>query len=201
MGEAKRRANEIAKFKAEQSSWLANLTPAEKVILQLSQRLEERLVRGQGFTEGCYHLAFFMTRYLADQGVAVTPIIGWVNDGTWDGVASHAWVEYEGRITDVSMTRTSHPEHQPSGSMIVLDQILKKSGAEYTYYQNDDPRALKAVAMQRIDLQLGPVQAQKDDQHRQMLKIAEPGHLDRIDAYLAGAPSGLKFNDLKQLVA
>lgn len=200
MGEAKRRANEIAKFKAQQSRWLANLTPAEKVILQLSQRLEERLVRAQGFTEGCYHLAFFMTRYLADKGVVVTPIIGWVNDGTWDGVASHAWVEYEGRITDVSMTRTSHPEQQPPGSMIVLDQILKKGRAEYTYYKNDDHRALKAAAIQRFDPQLGPIQAQKDVHHRQMLKIAELGHLERIDDYLAGAPSGLQFNDLKQLV-
>lgn len=201
MGEAKRRANEIARLKAERTKWVAELTSEEREILQLSERLEERLVRGKDFTEGCYHLAFFMTRYLADKEITVSPVIGWVNDGTWDGVASHAWIEYEGKKTDISLTRTSHPDHQPSGSMIVLDQVLKKGQAEYTYFKNDDHRAQKAAALLRTNPELKALQAQKDAHHNEMLKISEPGHMERIDHYLANAPSGLRYADLKDLVS
>lgn len=200
MGEAKRRAIEIEKLKTEQSQWLSSLSLPEKEILRLAQTLESQLVCARNFTEGCYHLAFFMTRYLADKGITVVPIIGWVNDGTWDGVASHAWIEYEGRKTDISMRRTSFPEYQPTGPMIVLDRILQKGQADYTYYKNDDDQAQKAAEIQRMDLKLGPIQAQKETERRRMMEIAEPGHNERIDAYLASAPPGLKFNDLKRLV-
>lgn len=200
MGEAKRRANDIAKLKVDREKWIAELTSEEKEILKLSAQLEERLVRGKGFTEGCYHLAFFMTRYLADKGISVTPVIGWVNDGTWDGVASHAWIEYKGKKTDISITRTSLSDQQPSGAMIVLDQVLKNGQAEYTYYKNDDHRALKATAIQRVDPHFGAVQAHKDAQHIEMLKVAERGHMERIDRYLANAPPGLQFADLNNLV-
>jgi hypothetical protein len=81
-----------------------------------------------------------------------------------------------------------------------LDQILKKGQTEYTYYQNDDPKVIEATAMQRIDLRLGPRQQQKEAEHKQMMTIAEPSYLERIDAHLAGSPQGLKFNDLKRLV-
>lgn len=200
MGEAKRRANEIANLKATQEKWLSGLTNEEKEIHQLAEKLEERLVRGTGFTEGCYHLAFFMTRYLADKGITVTPVVGWVNDGTWDGVASHAWIEYEGKKTDISMTRTSYPDQQPPGAMIILDRVIKSGRAKYTYYKDDDHRALKALEMQRKDPHLGPIQEQKEFQHRQMMAIAEPGHIERIDNYLANAPLGLQFHDLERMV-
>lgn len=200
MGEAKRRANEISKLRVEHEQWLEKLTAPEKEILLLAERLEERLVRAKGFTGGCYHLAFFMTRYLADKGIEVKPVVGWVDDGTWEGVASHAWIDFHGRKTDVSMTRTEHPVQQPPGAMIVLDRVLKKGQTEYTYYENDDPRALTAIAMQRKNQMLGALQAHKGAQHRQMMSIAEVGHMERIDAYLAQAPQGLKFDDLKRLV-
>lgn len=200
MGEAKRRAAAIARQIQETTAWRAGLNEDEQAIVQLAERLEERLVRGLGFTEGCYHLAFFMTRYLAHQGISVTPIIGWVNDGTWDGVASHAWIEYNGLKTDVSMTKTSRPDAQPPGHMIILDRVVKKGRASYTYYTNDSRYALHETAKQRADVQMGAMQGQLDARHKQMMHIAEPGQLQRIDAYLNNAPAGLTYPELKRLV-
>lgn len=199
MGEAKRRTIEIQRQIKLRAEWREGLSAEEREIFQTAERLEERLVRGKNFTEGCYHLAFFMTRYLAEKGIQVTPVIGWVNDGTWDGVTSHAWIEYQGRKTDVSLTRTSHPAAQPTGSLIILDRTIRKGHVEYTYYKNDDPTVLKTLELLRVDPQLAPLQAQKEAQHLQMMEIAR-SNIQGIDAYLSEAPEGSPYNDIMKLL-
>lgn len=139
MGDAKRRAKEIDELKKQAAVWRESLSPDEQTILQLAERLDERLIRGLKFSEGCYHLAFFMTKYLSTKGVTVTPKIGWVNDGTWQGMTSHGWIEYNGKKTDISLGCTSNPDAQPIGSMIVLDRVLRKGTADYRYFENDAP--------------------------------------------------------------
>lgn len=199
MGEAKRRAGEIARLKAEMADWKDALVGAEKEILTLAERLDERLVRGQKFSQGCYHLAFFMTLYLRERGIEVEPVIGWVNDGTWKGVTSHAWVEFMGRKTDASLGCTQDPALQPTGGLLVLDKIIRKGMADYRYFKNDDPAVQAGIEYMHShpdpDLRAGI--AFKEQQHRKMLDIAQN---DEIAAYLSKAPAWGRYENLSNLV-
>jgi len=198
MGEAKRRAKEIAQLKEQQAAWRNSLTNEESAILDLAERLDERLVRGRCFSEGCYHLAFFMTQFLFLRGVQVTPVIGWVNDGTWQGVTSHAWIEYKGRKTDASLTCTTHPEAQPTGALVVHDYVLRKGKASYNYYKNNDPVALEGLEWTRNVSDIKDMFAHKESEHAVMLEIASSS--SRIEEYLSNAPSGGRFDEIRSLV-
>lgn len=200
MSESKRRAKEIEHLKKEASAWRDALSKEERMILLLAERLDERLVRARHFSEGCYHLAFFMTKYLASKGITVTPQIGWVNDGTWQGMTSHAWIEFNGKKTDVSLGHTSHPESQPTGAVIAHDHVLRKGVAEYTYYKNDHPEVQTGIQYMRSNHELADILAHKEKEHAHMLGIATSGH-SAIDDYLSKAPRGLQYADLEKLVS
>lgn len=200
MGQAKRRAKEIAQLKAGRADiakWKGALAGEEKEILTLAERLDERLVRGQEFSQGCYHLAFFMTLYLREKGIAVEPVIGWVNDGTWQGVTSHAWVEFKGRKTDASLGCTRDAALQPTGGLLVLDKIIRKGMADYLYFKNDDPAVQAGIDYMRGHPDLWAAIAFKRQQHGQMLAIAQN---DQIAAYLSNSPPGGRYEDLSKLV-
>jgi len=199
MGEAKRRGKEIDEMKKQAAMWRESLSLDERTILQLAERLDERLIRGLKFSEGCYHLAFFMTKYLANHGITVTPTIGWVNDGTWQGMTSHGWIEYKGKKTDISLGCTSNPDAQPIGSMIVLDRVLRKGTADYTYYENDAPKVAVGLKYMRSNPDLDDVLAHKEAEHATMIEIAGGGP-KAIDDYLFRAPQGLKYDDLVRIV-
>lgn len=197
MGEAKRRTAEIAKLKQELQDWRSGLSDEARIIAHVAERLEERLVRGRRFTEGCYHLAFFMTHYLALKGIPVTPIIGWVNDGTWEGVTSHAWIEFEGKKTDISLVCTSHPDVQPTGALIIHDRIMRAGMASYSYHENGDASVQASLDWMRRDSDLTDVLRHKEAEHAEMIAIACE---NRIESYLAKAPPGTTFVDLVRLI-
>lgn len=199
MGEAKRRMKEIEQLKEQSSTWRAALSPDELMILQLAERLDERLVRAKKFSEGCYYLAFFMTKYLASKDVTVIPQIGWINDGTWRGMTSHAWIEFNGKKTDVSLGCTSHPEAQPTGAVIAHDHILRKGMVEYSHYKNDPPEVQAGLQYMRSIPDLKAILAFKEIQHAQMLETAKAG-IPEIDKYLSQAPSGLQYSDIARIV-
>jgi hypothetical protein len=46
MGESKRRAKEIERLKESNETWRSTLSKKEKVILELAERLDQRVVRG-----------------------------------------------------------------------------------------------------------------------------------------------------------
>lgn len=197
MGESKRRAGEIARLKAEVNAWRVGLSEEERLIAHVAERLEERLVRARRFSEGCYHLAFFMTSYLSRQGLQVKPIIGWVNDGTWQGMTSHAWIEFDGKKTDISLVCTSHPDAQPTGALIIHDRIMRPGMADYSYYQNDDGAVQSALDWMRGVPEFMSALRYKEAEHAEMVAIAAEG---RMDSYLANAPHGTKFADLARLI-
>lgn len=197
MGQAKRRKDEIAKLKERSVAWRAGLTAEEKVIANVAERLDERLVRGMRFSEGCYHLAFFMAQYLAERGIIVSPIIGWVNDGTWQGVTSHAWIEFNGKKTDASLTCTKHVDAVPTGALIIHDHIVRKGMATYSYFSNDDPAVQARIAWMRSDNDLSKLHTYKEAQHAQMQAIAAE---KRFSEYLSMAPMGTRYTDLVHLI-
>lgn len=200
MGEAKRRAAEIARTKEQDTMWLewrAGLDSEEQQILQLAERLDERLVRGKRYCGGCYHLAFFMTRYLGLRGVRVTPVIGWVTDGRWPGVSSHAWIEFEGRKTDASLTYTEFPDKTPTGALLVADHVVRPGATDYRYFKNEAREVKSALEWMRAQPELASTVRFKEAEHRMMAEIVQHG---RIDTHLSKAPPGMRYADLATLV-
>lgn len=193
MGEAKRRANEIQNLKSAANVWRASLTKEEQIIAQLAERIDERIVRGRRFSGGCYHLAFFMTQHLANLGIKVVPVVGWVNDGLWKGVTSHAWIEYNGKKTDASLTYCEHEDAVPTGALIIQDFAARKGEANYSYHRDGDPVVVTAQEwmLQQPELR-APFNA-KQYQHAQMQDIASNG---AFEFYLENAPPGGRYADL-----
>lgn len=94
MGEASRRKAEIAKLKTRNDVWLSTLTSTERTIVDVAKKTYEKVVIGQGMTEACYNLAFFLHEHMRrEYNIKLDIVVGWVNDGTWDGASSHACVQ------------------------------------------------------------------------------------------------------------
>jgi hypothetical protein len=197
VGEAKRRSQAIKLLQEQERNWRASLHNEEQEIALIAERLYERLVKGRRYSGGCYHLAFFMTEFLERQNIIVTPVVGWVNDGTWDGVASHAWIEFSGKKTDVSLAYTDRPDAQPPGSVIILDFELRKGASVYTYYTDDHPEAQAALIRLRSNRELDAIRDHKEAEHQRMLGIAKSRTMMQ---HLSGAPAGLRYEDLVQLM-
>jgi len=199
MGEAKRRQKEIAALKSAQQEWLDALPNDERVIADTALRLHQKLVVGKDFIGGCYHLAFFLRRFLLrEHGISVQPVVGYVNDGTCDIMISHAWLEYGGKKTDISLTRTEFAESQLTGGLLVLDRVIRKGVADYTYHlqQSPDAEASELELIKSTDLP--PFMrfqiSQKRQEHGDMLRRAADDAL--IDEYLAAAPAALNYESL-----
>jgi hypothetical protein len=197
MGEAKRRKAEICALQDSEQAWREGLSHEEREILTLAERVAEKIVLGRHFTEACYHLAFFMSQFLEGKGINVTPIVGWVSDGTWEGLTSHAWIEYEGKKVDVSLLKTSAREEQPYGEMIVLDRVLKKGDVSYQYFQPGDPEIRIRNEKIRSMPMLRAVFEHKVEEHRKMEEIASSR---AFASYLNGAPQGGRYEDLLRYI-
>ena len=114
-------------------------------------------------------------------------------------MTSHAWIEFNGKKTDISLGYTSHPEAQPTGAVIAHDHVLRKGMADYTYYKNDQPEVQAGIQYMRSNPDLAAILAFKEKQHSHMLEIAKAGSSE-INNYLSMAPNGLQFADLARLV-
>lgn len=197
MGEARRRSGEIKQLKERVHKWRESLTVDEKEIALIAERLFQRFVAPRGYFAGCYHLAFFLTQFLENKGILVNPVVGWVNDGTWDGVTSHAWIEFNGKKTDISLAFTEHPHAQPSGSVIILDFEVMKGVASYSYYPDQHPVPQEALARLRTRQDLDLIRDKKDAEHQRMLAIATTRTMMK---HLDSAPRGLRYEDLARAI-
>ena len=200
MGKASRRKLEKSALKAEKTLWIDTLTQEEKVIARVSQAAYENIVLGLGMTEGCYNLAFFLYEHLRFKyGISVKVVIGWINDGLWAGASSHAWVEYQGKKIDISLNKTSHPEVQPSGDLIILDHIVEKGSAKYTYWESlpeASKKALDLIAEENPKLAI--LIKHKDVEHNRMIKLSESQV--GVDEYFRSVPPNNRYEALARIV-
>lgn len=191
MGEAKRR-------KEEHSRWLTSLDAESLAIATSALLAHKRIVDERGMTGGCYQLAFFLTRYLAERhGITARPVVGWVNDGTTPLMISHAWIESAGGITDISLTLTEHPEHQLPGALLVLGRAVYRGHADYTYHLERSQQALDAL--REVEAEVPTVVQMKEAHHSQMTAISRDSAL--IREYLDNAPPGSRYVDLVRCLA
>lgn len=199
MGEASRRKAEIALIKARNEKWLSSLSEQEKIVATVALATYDKIVDGLGMTEGCYNLAFFLYEHLRRKyGIGVRIVVGWINDGEWDGAASHAWVEYQGKKIDISLHKTSHSHAQPPGDLIILDHTYKQGKAKYTYWEVLPESAAKVLDNMRSDPEYAPILAHKQMEHGLML--ARSSSPDGVEEYFKGVPYANKYETLARIV-
>jgi len=190
MGEAKRRA---VAFEAAKLNLLKSLSGDELVVAQTAIRLFERFILPKRYTGGCYLTSMILHRYLADEhGVETEVVVGYINDGTDDIFISHAWIEYAGLKTDLTIHLTEDPILR--GSLIVSDGILLTGRATYTYHrQRTQAGLLQEMAMMK---ELGPLVVHKAEEHQLMLARAANPAL--MKAYLDAAPEQQGYDAMKR---
>lgn len=200
MSESKRRKAEIEELKQSHEQWVSELTPEERVVAAISERAHARIVRRMELVSACYLLAFFLHELFAeDYGIRTDLIVGWINDGEWPGVASHAWLEMGGKKIDISLGKMDLPESQPVGDVIVLDRVVRPGAARYTYYREAPAEALAYIdeAIRKGEIPAAIVEA-KNLEHAYMLELSKtPGGVKR---YLSGAPPGRSYSALQRIL-
>lgn len=200
MGEASRRKAEINQLKERNSIWFNSLSETERVVADVAQRAYEKIVVGMGMTEGCYHLSFFMNAFLRlEHDIETKVVVGWVNDGEWAGAASHAWLIFEGKKVDISLHRTSHPDVQLPGDLIILDHVIKNGQVQYEYWLAMPESAQNAlIEMTDRNSYLRDAIANKHVEHARMVSFANS--TDGALKYLEGAPTDSSYASLARLI-
>ncbi|MDZ3991770.1 hypothetical protein [Pseudomonas sp. Teo4] len=198
MGQARQRKRMAQQFEVLGREWLLSLSSEERVIVDTATRIHRHIVMEGGMWGGCYHLSFFLKRYLKkEKNIEVDVLVGWVGEGSWDGVASHAWVEFNGRKIDIALSRTENPDILPTGAFIVLDRVLLEGMTQYRYYPEIPEHAKEAL----IQLALLPETSEQSRlahaRHRQMLSMVDDE--EAIDEYLRQVPAGMNYHELARL--
>jgi hypothetical protein len=190
MGQAKRRA-------AEEQKWIDSLTESEREIVATADALIRRFLEPLGATGMCYRMTFFQHLYLAEKGIGTVPVVGYVNDGTDDVMISHAWLEYNGKKTDVTLFTTANAELNRPGPISFLDRIVR-NGHAYTYHLDQTPPGLAAEIQFLRDPRAAEIINQKRAEHAAMLGRAKDASVMRI--FLDFAPDGFTFCKIKAVV-
>src|SRR5258708_24697433 len=165
MGQAKRRAAEIAK-------WVDSLSTEERKIAETAERLLNRVLKPMGATGMCYRMTFFLHLYLAELGIQTTPVIGYINDGTDDIMISHAWLDYKGKKTDITLASTQDLDINPIGQVVVLDRVVH-NGHVYSYHPDQSAKGLAAEVGMLSDPESAGVVHMKRPQH---IPLIAPAH-------------------------
>jgi len=190
MGQAKRRAAEV-------HQWHARLSPEEKQIADVAERLISRFIDPSEATGMCYRLTYFLHLYLLEKGIQTTPVIGYVNDCTDDVYMSHAWLEYNGKKTDLTLARPKRPELNAPGDILIQDFPFRRVG-KYTYHTTKSDAAIALERDWLKDPRSTGVVRQKAVEHEAMQKRA--GSAEEMRAFLDGAPDGITYERFKSII-
>lgn len=193
MAEARRRAAEIADGRAAQAAWLESLPPAHRTVGDVALRLHSNFVVLNRLVAACCPLAFFLRLYLwREHQVRTRVVVGFVCDETSPVQMSHAWLEFDGAKTDVSLTITEHPSYVPTGGLLILDRVMQRGTASYTYHLTESPESIEAYAADaKRHAGVREVRAMKEVEHAQMLVRASDDAA--MSAWLSGAPSRIGY--------
>jgi hypothetical protein len=190
MGQAKRRA-------AENKQWIDSLTTEERKIADTADKVLNRVLKPMGATAMCYRMTFFLHLYLAELGILTNPVVGYINDGTDDIMISHAWLDYNGRKTDLTLARTERPDIMPIGQVIILDRVFQ-NGHTYSYHLEQSANGLAAESEMLQEPQSAAVVNMKRAEHLAMLARAKDASVMRT--LLDSAPDRMTFEILKAVV-
>ncbi|MGI2036269.1 hypothetical protein ACRQ1B_28240 [Rhizobium panacihumi] len=189
MGQAKQKAKLL-------DVWKSGLSGDEMVLFDAAYKLHNNVIKSRNATGMCYHSVFFLYLHLKEKhGIDSSPVIAYVNDGTDDIFISHAWLEFNGKRTDVSLAVTD-PRIGVAGQLIILDRVFK-AGHEYGYFREIPEVGLK----KNEELCLSGMRTlleRKEKEHHAMLKRV--GDDSAIRAYLDAEPNGFNFEKIASLL-
>lgn len=135
MGQAKQKEKLL-------EQWKSSLSEDERTVFDVAYRLHNNVIVPLNKTGMCYHSVFFLHLYLKEKyEITTSPVVAYVNDGTDDIFISHAWLEFNGKRTDVSLAVTD-PRIGVAGQLIILDRVMKV-GHEYGYHRKITEAGLK----------------------------------------------------------
>jgi hypothetical protein len=199
MGEATRRKAEIEKLKSRESDWFARLSGDEKIVAEVAKAAFKKIVVERNMTGGCYNLAFFLREYLKrEKGINVKMVVGWVTDDSWEGAISHAWIEYGGRKTDISLWHTEFPEHQLPGSVIIHDFDFRRGVTDYTYQRELPQSSRDYLDLASRNAEFGHQYKHKETEHLMIKGLAEKA--GGATEYFSSAPTEMKYETLAEVL-
>lgn len=190
MGEAKRKQRAL-------ELWRATLSPDQIKVAEVSQALLDRFLLPMRSMGMCYRMTAFLTERLLAEAVALEPIVGYVNDGTDDVMISHAWIESNGRRTDLTLGITEVPDVQLPGEVIILDRIVRP-GRRYSYHREMTEAGRRKWEEMRGDPTVRAAIEKKEEEHKKMSDVMRTSASRRH--YLDAAPDGLTYERLAALV-
>jgi hypothetical protein len=190
MGEAKRKKREF-------ELWLASLPPNELRVAKVAQALFGNFVRPTNSVGMCYRMTAFLTERLAADGIAVEPVVGYVNDGTDNVMISHAWIEMAGKQTDITLGITEYPDVQLPGEVIILDRTMV-NGQRYSYLREMTEAGRRYWEVMRDNPATRTMIEKKEAEHKAMSEIMQTSASRR--SYLDAAPDGWNYERIAKAV-
>ncbi len=174
MGQAKQKINKLKHF-------LSSLDAEERTVFDLSQRLLQRFINPVKLRGACYRNSILMKVILEKEySINSDVVLGYVNDGD-DIYISHAWLETNGKKTDLMIERPLHDVGR--GPTIILDHIFKgNSDVIYTYHLEKPPEALEAEEQMRQVPEIRTLLEQKETEHARIAKALSSA--EEMDAFL-----------------
>lgn len=193
MGDAKRRK---AAYLDAKNVLLTRLQGDAVVVAETAIKLFDGFIFPWRYTGGCYLTTMILHRFLDQEcGIITEPVVGFVNDGTDDIMISHAWLEYDGCKTDLTLHLT---DGAMAGSLIIMDQVLRQGQVSYSYHRKPTEAGLKQNSVMLKDPDLGPLVRHKLAEHETMEKRAKDPRL--MSAYLASAPAEQGYAAMTQVL-
>ena len=184
MGEAARR-------KAVESTWLATLDEQEQILVRAAKRLGAALP----LDGACYRASLFLKLFLEQEhGIDANAVVGFVNDGTDELYASHAWLEYRGQPTDLTLCRPMSPEVQKRGKLLIHGRVIADGWPRYTYHLERPTAGRRIIEQLLSDPSTQPMVAEQEELHLRMVATMKDNELIRV--YLDDAPDGRTYDSI-----
>ena len=164
------------------------------VIISAARNLKALL----GPVEGaCYRYALFLRLFLKEHfDIDGEAVVGFVNDGSNEVYSSHAWFEYEGRKTDLAISR---PLMSELPGPLTIHGVELAPGHAWTYHRR---RTKEGELLVKMLLNSGhratSVLCGKEAEHNTMTLISEKDNLIRW--FLGRAPDGFTYRRLATAV-
>ncbi|WP_347403231.1 hypothetical protein [Limobrevibacterium gyesilva] len=147
----------------------------------------------------CYRASLFLKLFLEQEhGTAANAVVGFVNDGTDELYASHAWLEFRGQRTDLTLCRPMSPEVQKRGQLVIHGRVIAEGWSRYTYHMHRPLEGLRVIQQMMSNPSTRPMVAEQEELHLRMVATAKNNTL--IRAYLDGAPDGLTYDRIATAV-
>ena len=186
---------EAAKRKAAEVAWLATLDEHERILVHAARGLGAALP----LDGACYRASLFLKLFLEHEyGIDANAVVGFVNDGTDDLYASHAWLEFRGQRTDLTLRCPMSPEVQKRGQLVIHGRVIAEGWSGYTYHMHRPPEGLRVIQQLLSDASTQSMVAGQEELHLKMNATSKNSAM--IRAYLDAAPDGLTYARIAKAV-